>query len=356
MSTLFWMLLEGVHLYLQIVVVFVIKKRIENPANVFAFGWLTPFFITITQSSIFANRFGETDICWLSPSDGSIWAFAGPALVILIANLILKREFQYWLFYLAWGLFNWKGPWPLFDNVERSINYRFLTILYTIKIVWKMVTIVWVIWNLEYHQQNAVPKKMRTTLRSLIFLYPIMGSTWLFGLFSFSHHSPFVYQYLFSLFNAFQGVFMLLFHCLLQPGNILTFRCKCAVNYRRVCFKHSCSYYWYNIEKTSKFPIPLANEFHQNIYLEIFDKLCSSGTRWRLRGILTCQINPLKKPMKALPPSPPENEQELRKIEYRKSPENPLMLDKKPLAPLVPKEISKDIKPKTTNPQVKLFF
>ena len=93
MTTLFWMLLEGVHLYLQVVVVFVIKKRVENPANIFAFGWLTPLFITITQSSIFASRYGETEICWLSPYDGSIWAFAGPALVILIANLILLWAF-----------------------------------------------------------------------------------------------------------------------------------------------------------------------------------------------------------------------------------------------------------------------
>ena len=59
--------------------------------------------------------------------------------------------------------------------------------------------------------------------------------------------------------------------------------------------------------------------------------------------------------MKALPPTSPKDEQEFRKIEYRKSPEKPLMLDKKPLAPLVPKEMSKDIKPKTTDPQVKLF-
>ena len=250
----------------------------------------------------------------------------------------------------------------LFCNV--NFNANFLSnkskvggqlILYTIEIQGKMVTIVWVIWNLEYHQQNAVPKKMRTTLRSLIFLYPIMGSTWLFGLFSFSHHSPFVYQYLFSLFNAFQGVFMLLFHCLFQPGNFLTLRCQCAVNSGQDCFKHSCSYYWY-IGKTSKFRISHTNEFSQNIHLEIFDKLCSSGTKWRLRGILTCQINPLKKPMKALPPTSPENGQELRKIEYRKSLEKPLNFEKKPLAPLVPKKISKDLKPQTTNTKVKLFF
>ena len=124
-----------------------------------------------TKSGIFAKRYGLPDeICWLSPTDASIWAFAGPALVILIANLIL------------------------------------------------MLTIVWVIWHLEYHEDNPIPKKIRISLRSLIFLYPIMGSSWLFGLFSFSHHSPYVYQYLFAFTNAFQGLFLLVFHCLLQTG------------------------------------------------------------------------------------------------------------------------------------------
>ena len=188
-----------------------------------------------------------------------------------------------------------------------------------------MATIVWVIWNLEYHKQNAVPKKMRTALRSLIFLYPIMGSTWLFGLFSFSHHSTLVYQYLFSLFNAFQGFFMLLFHCILQPG----------LNDSVV-----------NREKRK--------------FLEILEKLSSSATRWRLRGILTCQINPLKRPAKAIRENELENE--IRKIEYRKEPESapdqipkkPLMLDRKPLAPLVPKteqtvEVKLNVSLKTEN-------
>jgi len=67
------------------------------------------------------------EICWLSPSDDSIWAFAAPALVILIANLIL------------------------------------------------MVTIIWVIWHLDYHEANPLPKKVKISLRSLLFLYPIMA-------------------------------------------------------------------------------------------------------------------------------------------------------------------------------------
>jgi hypothetical protein len=49
MSALVWMLVEGIYLYLQVVVVFVIEEKLKNPINICLFGWLTPLFILVTQ-------------------------------------------------------------------------------------------------------------------------------------------------------------------------------------------------------------------------------------------------------------------------------------------------------------------
>ena len=53
MATLVWMLVEGIYLYLQVVVVFVVEERVRKPSNICMFGWLTPLFILITQEANF---------------------------------------------------------------------------------------------------------------------------------------------------------------------------------------------------------------------------------------------------------------------------------------------------------------
>ena len=55
----------------------------------------------------------------------------------------------------------------------------------------------------------------RTSLKGTVILTPLLGTTWLFGLFAFND-STIVFQYLFVIFNSLQGVFMFVIYCLLN--------------------------------------------------------------------------------------------------------------------------------------------
>lgn len=57
--------------------------------------------------------------------------------------------------------------------------------------------------------------KAKTSLRSLCVLLPIMGITWVFGVFSVNE-SLVAFQYIFAIFNSLQGFFIFLFHCFLN--------------------------------------------------------------------------------------------------------------------------------------------
>lgn len=66
---------------------------------------------------------------------------------------------------------------------------------------------------------------VRSTLKSLVVLFPLLGITWLFGLLVFATQNV-VFQYLFSLFNTMQGFFIFLFHCLFNSEIRKTFKRK----------------------------------------------------------------------------------------------------------------------------------
>ena len=97
LAVIIWMLVETVHLYRQIVVVFVTNaaqgstnldlqngtlaqtvyqipemkgslipdKAFQKIRNLLFIGWCTPLFIAVANTKIFINRYNETDICYL---------------------------------------------------------------------------------------------------------------------------------------------------------------------------------------------------------------------------------------------------------------------------------------------------
>ena len=97
LAVIIWMLVETVHLYHQIVVVFVTNaaqgstnldlqngtviqilyqiielkgslnpdKAFQKIRNLLFIGWFTPLFIAVVNTKIFINRYNETDICYL---------------------------------------------------------------------------------------------------------------------------------------------------------------------------------------------------------------------------------------------------------------------------------------------------
>ena len=52
----------------------------------------------------------------------------------------------------------------------------------------------------------------RAAAKAAIFLLPILGVWWLFGMFAVDDKTMIVFQYLFVIFNSSQGFFIFLFH------------------------------------------------------------------------------------------------------------------------------------------------
>ncbi|CAK8697267.1 unnamed protein product [Clavelina lepadiformis] len=164
MAVLAWMLIEGVHLYSQVVVVFVSARRWVK--YYVGAGWGVPLFIMAISMGVRNVELGTYGVCWLSPADNSIWAFAAPALLVILINTVI------------------------------------------------LITVVRVIINLQPAKSNRVKAaKLRNAVKGSIFLFPLLGTTWLFGLLSLSQETL-LFQYIFALTNSLQGFFLFVFHCL----------------------------------------------------------------------------------------------------------------------------------------------
>ncbi|XP_033633538.1 uncharacterized protein LOC117295077, partial [Asterias rubens] len=87
MSMFSWMLVEGIHLYRQVISVFESEK--SRLWVYFAVGWGIPVVVVIIGTSIFISDYGvNTTACWLNPAD-SIWVFMGPIIPTIAVNLVV---------------------------------------------------------------------------------------------------------------------------------------------------------------------------------------------------------------------------------------------------------------------------
>ncbi|XP_071388728.1 adhesion G protein-coupled receptor L2 isoform X1 [Centroberyx affinis] len=176
-----WMCLEGVQLYLMLVEVF--ESEYSRKKYYYVSGYLLPAIVVGVSAAIDYRSYGTKKACWLSVDNHFIWSFIGPVTFIIMLNLI------------------------------------FLVIT-----MYKMVK----------HSTTLKPDSSRLeNIKSWVLgafaLLCLLGLTWSFGLF-FINESSVVMAYLFTIFNTFQGMFIFIFHCLLQK--------KVRKEYSK-CFRHT---------------------------------------------------------------------------------------------------------------------
>lgn len=161
MSSFSWMLMEGTLLYFQSV------RAVKSQANfhaVISFGWLMPVInVSISLLANF-NGYGTTTGCWLSIEKGFIWAFIGPALGIILVNLVL------------------------------------------------LGSVVRVFLKLKSNSQKSDWLKLRRCAKAIGLLTPLMGLSWLFGVLAFNDATKW-FSYVFVLTNSFQGLVIFVLHC-----------------------------------------------------------------------------------------------------------------------------------------------
>uniref|UniRef100_A0AAQ4RUU7 Adhesion G protein-coupled receptor L1a n=1 Tax=Gasterosteus aculeatus aculeatus TaxID=481459 RepID=A0AAQ4RUU7_GASAC len=162
-----WMCLEGVQLYLMLVEVF--ESEYSRKKYYYLCGYCFPALVVGISAAIDYRSYGTKKACWLRVDNYFIWSFIGPVSFVIMLNLIFLMITLHKMIRNSSAL---KPDSSRLDNIRS--------------------------WAL-----GAV---------ALLFL---LGMTWAFGLL-FINENTVIMAYLFTTFNAFQGMFIFIFHCALQ--------------------------------------------------------------------------------------------------------------------------------------------
>uniref|UniRef100_A0A4W6E1L2 Adhesion G protein-coupled receptor L2 n=1 Tax=Lates calcarifer TaxID=8187 RepID=A0A4W6E1L2_LATCA len=176
-----WMCLEGVQLYLMLVEVF--ESEYSRKKYYYVSGYLFPAIVVGVSAAVDYGSYGTDKACWLSVDNHFIWSFIGPVTFIIMLNLIFLVITMY-------------------KMVKHSTTLK---------------------------PDSSRLENIKSWVMGAFALLCLLGLTWSFGLF-FINEASIVMAYLFTIFNTFQGMFIFIFHCLLQK--------KVRKEYSK-CFRHT---------------------------------------------------------------------------------------------------------------------
>ncbi|MEE6473545.1 hypothetical protein FKM82_010074, partial [Ascaphus truei] len=172
LAMFFWMLFQGLLLFHQLVFVFhQLSKRSVVPIMV-TIGYLCPLVIAFLTLAIFYPRrtYIEDGVCFLNGENGVIHAFSVPVLVIVMVNMLIL-----------------------------------------VVVVLKLLRP-----SLSEGPEEEEKKALMAILKALLILTPVFGLTWMLGIATLIRTVPKFFHYVFNLLNSFQGVFILVFGCLMD--------------------------------------------------------------------------------------------------------------------------------------------
>ncbi|XP_047417534.1 adhesion G-protein coupled receptor D1 isoform X2 [Sciurus carolinensis] len=180
LSAFAWMLVEGLHLYSMVVKVF--GSEDSKHLYYYGLGWGSPLLICIITLASTMDSYGTRDNCWLSLGSGAIWAFVAPALLVIVVNL------------------------GILVAVTRVISQI----------------------SADSYKIHGDPSASKLTVKAVAVLLPILGTSWVFGVLAVNDRAL-VFQYTFAILNSLQGLFIFLFHCLLNSEVRAAFKHKTKV-------------------------------------------------------------------------------------------------------------------------------
>ncbi|XP_052777366.1 adhesion G protein-coupled receptor L2-like [Mya arenaria] len=167
-SSFFWMFLEGIHILFMLVQVFdAARSRVKY---YYLVGYGFPLLIVGISALVYHDGYGTEKYCWLTSDRMFLWSFAGPVAFILLVNLFI--------------------------------------LIYAMTAVCKHSEYV-------FTKDKSPTGNIRAWIQGALALEVLLGLTWVFGYFYISDEAlPFAY--LFTIFNSFQGLFIFVFHCVLN--------------------------------------------------------------------------------------------------------------------------------------------
>ncbi|XP_070540818.1 uncharacterized protein [Ptychodera flava] len=165
MAVFCWMLVEGIHLYGKVVQVF--NSGEDKIKHYLSIGWGIPVVVVAVAAAINWEGYGSEKSCWLTIDGQMIWAFAGPATLIILVNLVILAMVLRIVVTSA------------ATNKEKEFDH------------------------------------IKAGVKGALVLLPILGLSWMFGLLAVNE-DLIAFQYLFAIFNSLQGFFIFLFQCVLN--------------------------------------------------------------------------------------------------------------------------------------------
>ncbi|XP_066280373.1 adhesion G protein-coupled receptor E2-like [Branchiostoma lanceolatum] len=198
-----WMCVEGVELYVMFIKVFNLKRNRLIYYHIGGYG--IPAVVVLISAAInyglnlegYGRREATEDeekrkYCWLSVQNYFIWSFVGPMLSIILVNL--------------------------------GFLVMTLRVIYSQRLH-------------DKQEQSWQGEKFKFWIRVSAALVCVLGLTWVLGVLYVSQETVF-FAYVFTIFNSLQGLFVFVFHCLLNEKVRDEFkrqlaRCTCRTSKRR---------------------------------------------------------------------------------------------------------------------------
>ncbi|XP_059142869.1 adhesion G protein-coupled receptor L3-like isoform X2 [Physella acuta] len=162
-----WMCLEGVQLYVMLVEVF--EQERSRVMWYYMFGYGVPAVIVGISAGIYHQGYGTARHCWLTTEKSFIWSFVGPALAVMMVNIIMLGIAIYTM--------------CRHSNMSATMKER------------------------------SKATKFSAWLKGAIVLAILLGLTWLLGVLYLNEESV-VIAYCFTILNSLQGMFIFFFHCI----------------------------------------------------------------------------------------------------------------------------------------------
>ncbi|XP_060577723.1 adhesion G protein-coupled receptor L1-like isoform X3 [Ruditapes philippinarum] len=187
LSSFTWMFVEGIHILFMLVQVFDgAKSRLRY---YYAIGYGVPLITVAVSALVYYQGYGTEKYCWLTTDRMFIWSFAGPVAFILLVNLIV-------LMYAMSAVC--KHSEYVFTKEKSSVgNVKMLAM------------------PAFAQQMQKRLKRHQAWIQGALALEVLLGLTWVFGYFYISEEAI-PMAYLFTIFNSLQGLFIFLFHCILN--------------------------------------------------------------------------------------------------------------------------------------------
>ncbi|XP_022099225.1 adhesion G-protein coupled receptor D1-like [Acanthaster planci] len=175
LSSFSWMMLEGANLYLKSTSIFRTNIQVWL---LFVLGWVSPLPIVGVSLGVRFNDYTSVHSCWLNNENGLIWAFVGPVIIVTLLNLCV------------------------------------------------LLKVIHVFLSLEAMADKPRAKRIKAGARAVLLLTPLLGITWLIGLFVNVDGADLVVSYLFVILSSSQGVCIFLLHCALNEEVGKAFKLK----------------------------------------------------------------------------------------------------------------------------------